>query len=75
MKPARFCRMVNIVNLTLQRTETDVMKRFLQIALAVMTLGLTGCVEGKYPISGETCGPDDPVLKLDANDCVVPPGV
>lgn len=73
--PARFCGMVNVVKLTLQRMETNVMKRFLQIALAMMTLGLTGYDEGKYPVNGEACGPDDPVQKLDANDCAVLPGV
>lgn len=25
-----------------------------------------------YPLSGETCSADDPVLDLDAGDCVVP---
>lgn len=26
-----------------------------------------------YPISGEECGPEDPVKTLDAEDCFVPP--
>ncbi|PJI84298.1 hypothetical protein BC777_3840 [Yoonia maricola] len=35
---------------------------------------LAGCAtEGTYPISGEECGPDDPVLTLDAADCTVLP--
>lgn len=25
-----------------------------------------------YPVSGEKCGPDDPVRTLDARDCVPP---
>ena len=34
---------------------------------------LAGCTEpDHYPISGQECGPDDPVLDLDANDCVLP---
>lgn len=49
------------------------MKRLLQIALALTTLGIAGCDDGKYPITGETCAADDPVLKLDARDCTVPP--
>lgn len=28
--------------------------------------------EGRYPLTGEECGPNDPVLTLDANDCAVP---
>ncbi len=48
------------------------MKRhFLKLALVAVALGTAGCVEARYPISGETCGPDDPVHTLDANDCVV----
>jgi hypothetical protein len=29
--------------------------------------------EGKYPISGEDCGPEDTVQSLDAADCVATP--
>ena len=28
--------------------------------------------EDRYPISGAECGPNDPVLTLDAADCTVP---
>lgn len=28
--------------------------------------------EGRYPLSGQECGRDDPVLSLDAADCTVP---
>jgi len=28
--------------------------------------------EGRYPVSGDECGPNDPVLTLDAADCTVP---
>ena len=28
--------------------------------------------DGTYPVSGEECGPNDPVLTLDALDCTVP---
>ena len=27
------------------------------------------CAEEKYPVSGEDCGPEDPVKSLDASDC------
>lgn len=34
---------------------------------------LANCTpEGRYPVSGEKCGPTDPVLTLDAADCTVP---
>lgn len=28
-----------------------------------------------YPVTGEQCGPDDPVKTLDAADCYIPPAV
>lgn len=49
------------------------MKRLLQISLSLVALGLSGCADGKYPISGETCAPGDPVQTLDAHDCSVMP--
>ena len=49
------------------------MKRTLQIALAIIVIGISGCAEGRYPISGESCAPDDPVHTLDAQDCTVAP--
>lgn len=34
---------------------------------------LAGCTDpDHYPISGQECGPNDPVLDLDANDCTPP---
>jgi hypothetical protein len=49
------------------------MKRLTQITLVTLALVLAGCTEpGHYPVSGEECGPNDPVLELDANDCGVP---
>jgi hypothetical protein len=45
------------------------MKYLSLIALFV----LASCAEdGLYPISGDECGPNDPVLTLDAADCMVP---
>jgi hypothetical protein len=39
----------------------------------LMILFLASCArEGTYPLSGEECGPDDPVLTLDAADCMAP---
>lgn len=33
---------------------------------------LAGCAqEDRYPITGEECGPNDPVLSLDASDCQI----
>jgi hypothetical protein len=56
-----------------QRTENNEMKRLLQIALAMIVLGISSCDDGRYPISGKTCAPDDPVRSLDAQDCTVVP--
>jgi hypothetical protein len=37
----------------------------------VALLALSGCVApGHYPISGETCAPTDPVLKLEPSACL-----
>ena len=37
-------------------------------------VAVTACTEDEtYPISGETCSEDDPVLTLDAADCSLPP--
>lgn len=49
------------------------MKQILPLALFLMALAVTGCTENQYPISGETCGPKDPVQTLHANDCTVAP--
>ena len=46
------------------------MKRLILILIVSLPLFLSGCEnDGKYPISGEDCGPDDPVKTLDASDC------
>ena len=49
------------------------MNRLVQVFLIAVALGISGCAEpGRYPVSGEECGPQDPVLDLDAADCQVP---
>ncbi|MEX0350040.1 MAG: hypothetical protein AB3N15_11505 [Paracoccaceae bacterium] len=42
---------------------------------AVAALALLGACtkEGTYPVSGDQCGPEDPVQTLDAADCYIPP--
>ena len=36
----------------------------------IAMFGLAACAEpGHYPVSDEECGPNDPVLTLDASDC------
>ena len=46
------------------------------LLLLVSALGLAACEpQGTYPITGESCGPDDPVQDLDAANCTVPGGV
>jgi hypothetical protein len=50
------------------------MKRLTVLLLALMTTGMLGACaeEGRYPISGEECGPNDPVKDIEpvAGDCV-----
>ena len=39
----------------------------------LVTLALLGCsAPGHYPMSGDTCGPQDPVLKMQDCDFMVP---
>ena len=39
-----------------------------------LALALTGCTApDRYPVSGEACAADDPVLELDAGDCTIAP--
>jgi hypothetical protein len=49
------------------------MKPILAATLLIAALTLTACENtDTYPISGEECGPNDPVQTLDAADCAVP---
>ena len=42
------------------------------LAALAAALLLTACSEpGRYPVTGEQCGPDDAVQTLDASDCLV----
>ena len=50
------------------------MKRFVLTA-AVLVAVLSACgAPDRYPLSDDTCGPNDPVQTLDARDCVMPIG-
>lgn len=47
------------------------MKPLILAASALAFLSLAACTEGDtYPISGEECGPNDPVKDLNAADCL-----
>jgi hypothetical protein len=49
------------------------MKTLITLALFGTLLAATGCTQpGQYPVSGQECGPGDPVQDLDINDCTVP---
>ena len=49
------------------------MKTLTQITLVALALAVAGCTDpAHYPVSGEECGPNDPVRDLDANDCNIP---
>ncbi len=49
-------------------------KSTLSLLFTLAALGLAACdkTHETYPISGEQCGPEDPVKTLDAADCNVP---
>ncbi|WP_169730805.1 MULTISPECIES: hypothetical protein [Leisingera] len=47
--------------------------RFIVLSLVSLQLLLAACTApDTYPISGEECGPSDPVQDLDASDCLTP---
>ncbi|MFL4470993.1 hypothetical protein ACERZ8_14295 [Tateyamaria armeniaca] len=47
---------------------------YIKYAVAVIALVFLQACENPetYPVSGEDCGPNDPVLDLNAEDCTVP---
>lgn len=49
-------------------------KSALSLFLTLAALGLTACdkTHETYPVSGQQCGPEDPVKTLDAADCNLP---
>lgn len=49
------------------------MKPILTFAICLALLAAGGCTDpDHYPVSGQECSPQDPVLELDANDCTPP---
>lgn len=49
------------------------MKTLIHMMLVLGVVALTACTQPEtYPVSGDTCGPEDPVLELDAADCRMP---
>lgn len=49
------------------------MSRLTQVFCITCLLGLAACTQPEtYPVTGEECGPKDPVLELDAADCGTP---
>ncbi len=50
------------------------MFKLANLILVAACVIVVGCSPAeKYPLSGEQCGPKDPVLDLDASDCVIAP--
>ncbi|RLK00471.1 hypothetical protein [Ruegeria conchae] len=51
--------------------------KYLSALLVASSVILAGCEKEAetYPITGEQCGPEDPVKTLDAEDCYIPPAV
>lgn len=49
------------------------MRHLVIIVLSIPVLLVSGCSDtSHYPVSGEECGPDDPVMDLTASDLVMP---
>jgi hypothetical protein len=43
------------------------------IIAVIAAFSLQACTEeGVYPVTGEECSEDDPVLDMDAADCTIP---
>ncbi len=51
-------------------------KSLAALMMAAMLLSACEKTAETYPVTGEQCGPEDPVQTLDAADCnILPPGV
>ncbi|SMO68766.1 hypothetical protein [Ruegeria faecimaris] len=50
-------------------------KKVLGLFVLTAVVLLSACDKSAetYPVSGEQCGPNDPVKTLDAEDCFIPP--
>ncbi|MEO1638309.1 MAG: hypothetical protein AAFU41_03555 [Pseudomonadota bacterium] len=49
------------------------MKQLSYLAIIMILAAVAGCTDpDHYPISGQECSPDDPVLDMDAADCMPP---
>lgn len=50
-------------------------KHLLSVAMILAASLLSACdpKPESYPVTGETCGPEDPVQTIEATDCFVPP--
>ncbi len=48
------------------------MRLFQMLAILFAAITLSACEPETYPISGEECGPNDPVQELDATNCLPP---
>ena len=49
------------------------MKLISALVLVLALFGFAGCTDpAHYPISGQECGPDDPVKDLSPSDCLPP---
>lgn len=49
------------------------MKRIFLLVMCIALSGLAGCDDpDRYPISGQECSPDDPVMDLDPSGCTPP---
>lgn len=54
---------------TNEKVTNHMKKAYVSVTLCLI-LGLMGCEnQNTYPLTGEECGPDDPVTTLDARDC------
>ena len=53
------------------------MKKTLAAMLMISAVLVSACEKDSdtYPVTGEQCGPVDPVKTLDAADCYIPPAV
>ncbi len=53
------------------------LNKSLAVLLVASVAVLAGCEKeaDTYPLTGQQCGPEDPVKTLDAEDCYIPPAV
>ena len=73
--PALLLLTLSPIALALRPRKGRPMKPMFLLLALFTTFGLAACSDpDTYPLSGEACGPADPVREMSGDDCVSPTG-